>query len=297
MEIFSYTDKGKALAEELERFLASQNNIRALDEALIFVGAVGIAVRKITPIVKDKLTDPAVIVVDEMGKFVIPILSGHVGGANELAYIIAEHLGAIPVITTATDLNSVIAFDEMAASNGLDIVNRDNIKKVSGGLLKGKPVNVAIDDDVVITGDESIIDDTVLGLLYRPIVIGMGMRKDKDFESLDAFFSESLAKNDLSPKDVAGIASIDVKAKEPALIELSKKYDIPLYFFSAQELKDVEGEFEESEFVEATVGVSDVSARAAKALGKRGDFVVKKKKQDGMTISIFQKLRRITFEY
>lgn len=306
--IYTYTDNGKKLAKRLENIYPDANLSESgkpvisdfeNNDLLIFIGACGIAVRLIAPFVKDKLKDPAVIVVDELGKNIIPILSGHVGRANEYACELAKALEAYPVITTATDINEVMAIDEFAAKNGLDIVNRDNIKKVSSGLMKGKPVNIALDDDVIITSSRraSGINEKVLGLVYQPVVVGLGMRKGIEAARLEEFFINSLREVNLEPKDVAGIASIDIKEDEVALIELSSKFGIPLFFYTAAELRVVEGEFEASIFVEQTVGVSDVSGRAAKALGKEGSFILDKKKYDGMTISIFKKLRRVTFEY
>ncbi len=266
-------------------------------DAFVFICATGIAVRKIAPLLKDKLTDPALIVMDEGGHFVIPLLSGHVGGANELASSIAKEVGAIPVITTATDVNDVIAIDQLAAANDLSIINRDNIKKVSAGLLRGQAKSIAIADDVVISANENDIDDQVLGLMFRPLVVGIGCRRNKDAGELEAFFLETLQEYGCNIKSVAAIASIDIKAKEPAICALSQKYDIPFNTYSVAELAAVPGDFESSEFVEKTVGVSDVSARAAACCGKRGSFLLKKKKHDGMTISIFEKYRRVTFKY
>lgn len=113
--------------------------------ALVFVGAAGIAVRAIAPFVRDKLTDSPVIVMDEAGAFVIPLLSGHVGGANELAVRIAECIGAVPVVTTATDVQGVFAVDVFARKNQLVIQNREGIAKVSGKLLAGERVTMAVE--------------------------------------------------------------------------------------------------------------------------------------------------------
>lgn len=313
--IFSFTDKGGLASElikaELEKETLNDEVCIATCykekdvvgqcfnecEVLIFVCACGIAVRLIAPYVCDKLSDPAVLVCDEKLQFIIPVLSGHVGGANEMSRVLSGIFKSTPVITTATDVNGTIAFDELAVKNDFLVVNRDNIKKVSSGLLKGETVNVAISDDVVITTNEKDIDDEVLGLLFKPVVIGMGCRKGKSFQELEEFFLDTVGMLGVEISHIAGIASIDVKADEPGLIRLSKEYEIPFYTFSAEELNAVEGEFEESEFVMEQVGTSDVSARAAKALGKRGEFILKKEKRDGMTISVFEKYRRLTFNY
>ena len=109
-------------------------------DALIFVGAAGIAVRAIAPHCKSKTTDPAVVVVDECGRFAVPILSGHLGGANDLARAIAAVCGAVPVITTATDAHGIFAADEWAKHQNCMVLEPERIKLVSGKLLAGQPV-------------------------------------------------------------------------------------------------------------------------------------------------------------
>ena len=120
-------------------------------DALIFIGAVGIAVRSVGKLLKSKLTDPAVICIDDCGKFTIPILSGHVGGANKLALEISDYINSIPVVTTATDINNVFAIDSWAVSQGLKIRRAYKIKEVSGKLLHGE--NIVIKTEVSIVGN------------------------------------------------------------------------------------------------------------------------------------------------
>ena len=171
IDILSFTARGNALAERihtafterppklsngaprLTMTVARCNEPLSLSEwttqmfdqsdALVFVGAAGIAVRAIAPFVKSKVTDPAVVVVDEGGSYAIPILSGHLGGANDLARAIAERIGATPVITTATDVNNVFAIDEWTRKQGLVIKNTERIKHISASLLAGETVKVA----------------------------------------------------------------------------------------------------------------------------------------------------------
>ena len=115
---------------------------------ILFVGACGIAVRAIAPFVKDKLSDSAVLVMDERGQYVIPLLSGHMGGANELAMQIAKRAGATPVLTTATDVEGLFSVDVFAKENGLRIMNREGIREVSAKLLRGELVTITWDTDV-----------------------------------------------------------------------------------------------------------------------------------------------------
>lgn len=114
-------------------------------DALIFIGATGIAVRAIAPLVQDKFYDPAVLVMDELGQFCIPLLSGHVGGANELAETISRLIGSQAVITTATDVNHQFAVDVFARKNGLKIVDRELAKEISAELLTGRKVGFFTD--------------------------------------------------------------------------------------------------------------------------------------------------------
>ena len=151
----AFTETGLALAKCLAGSLpgsvtrCGQNDISLAEwtsvqfvqsDALIFVGAVGIAVRAIAPHCKSKTTDPAVVVVDECGRFAVPILSGHLGGANDLARAIAAVCGAVPVLTTATDAHGIFAVDEWAKHQNCMVLEPERIKLVSGKLLAGQPV-------------------------------------------------------------------------------------------------------------------------------------------------------------
>ena len=151
----AFTDTGLALAKRLAAALpgsvarcgqdgtslAEWTGVQFVQsDALIFVGAAGIAVRAIAPHCKSKTTDPAVVVVDECGRFAVPILSGHLGGANDLARTIAAVCGAVPVITTATDAHGIFAVDEWAKHQNCTVLEPERIKLVSGALLAGKTV-------------------------------------------------------------------------------------------------------------------------------------------------------------
>lgn len=161
--ICSFTKKGMEIQEKVKKCCKnvewvdrmSENSLKKWTSEvffkrfpLVFVGAVGIAVRTIAEFVYDKLTDSSVVVIDEAGKFVIPVLSGHAGGANELARMIAEKIGAMPVITTATDVENAFAADVFAVKNGLRIMNREGIKKVSAKALNGEKLTVWIDSKI-----------------------------------------------------------------------------------------------------------------------------------------------------
>ena len=153
----AFTAKGLALAQQLAQTCPGSVSRCGLGgvtlaewtaqqfaaaDALVFVGAAGIAVRAIAPHCQSKATDPAVVVLDECGRFAVPLLSGHLGGANDLARRLAAACGAVPVITTATDANGLFAVDEWAKKQNCAVWETPRIKLVSGALLAGKTVLV-----------------------------------------------------------------------------------------------------------------------------------------------------------
>ncbi|EGG89670.1 hypothetical protein HMPREF0491_00800 [Lachnospiraceae oral taxon 107 str. F0167] len=171
------------------------------DDAIIFVGATGIAIRSISGYIKDKFSDPAILVIDELGRYVIPLLSGHVGGANELAEYIGAALGATPIITTATDINGAFAVDVFAKKYDLILSSRKLAKDVSAALLDGKPVDIDSDiKDIDVSGireklnpshskcdltvriTDKIYDENVLTLIHKDLYIGVGCKKNTDIK-------------------------------------------------------------------------------------------------------------------
>ena len=315
IRILHFTDKGKALSEKLKENLAMHDAVIvpkgtplasvcddafADNEALVFVGAAGIAVRAIAPFVRDKLKDPPVIVIDENGSFVIPILSGHVGGANSLAIRIAEAIHAQPVITTATDVSGAFSVDVFAGKNELRIANRDGIAKVSSSALEGKPVTICIKGyppeepvDVLIADEEDskgLKDPAKIVLCPKRYAIGMGCRKGKSFEELRAFAEEVLTNNEIDINDAGCIATIDVKKDEEGLKRLSQTWRMPLITFDPGLLAKAEGSFSHSDTVLEKVGVDNVCERAAVlAAGRDSQIRVKKTARDGMTIAVAER--------
>lgn len=251
-------------------------------DALLFIGACGIAVRAIAPFVEDKFKDPAVLVMDEMGQFIIPILSGHVGGANELAQEIARKSKAIPVITTATDLHQLFAVDVFAKKNNLGIANREGIAKVSGALLEGEAVSVLLSP---FEGERA-----TLQLCPKTYVVGIGCKRGKEEAEIEELVMEAIKEAGIRIEAVAVFASIDKKADEPGILALAEKYRIPFQIYSAEELEAVEGDFSSSEFVKSQVGVDNVCERAALLaagrLGKSSVVVHEKMAKNGVTVAI-----------
>ena len=315
IKILYFTDKGKALSEKLKENLAGHDAVIVPkgaplaivcgdafvdNEALVFVGAAGIAVRAIAPLVRDKLKDPPVIVIDENGSFVIPLLSGHVGGANSLSIEIAEAIEAQPVITTATDVSGAFSVDVFAKENELRISNRDGIARVSSSALEGKPVTICIKDyppekpvDVLIADEEAargLKDSAKIVLCPKRYAIGMGCRRGKSFEELRAFAEEVLGDNGIDINDAGCIATIDVKKDEEGLKRLSQAWRMPLITFEAGLLARAEGDFSHSDTVLEKVGVDNVCERAAVLAAGRGSQIrVKKTARDGMTIAVAER--------
>lgn len=256
--------------------------------ALIFIGAAGIAVRTIAPYAKDKLADSPVIVIDDGGTFVIPILSGHARGANKLAATFAHLLDAIPVITTSTDVNEAFSADVFAAENRLTIHNREGIKKVNAKAIEGKIVTISVKDYPPVEPVDIIIADETdreYSLLLKPkrYIVGLGAKRGIDAEYTEKFVLSRLADNGIDTDDVYYVATLDVKADEAAFRHFCDKYRIPLVVYEAAVLQKTAGEFDSSEFVRNTVGVDNVCERAA-ACG--GELFVRKIKGDGITLAI-----------
>ncbi len=313
INIFSFTNRGRELAEKLSGSLDA-HEVKLIDkdmprdtvcgeafrnrEALVFIGAAGIAVRSIVPFVKDKLEDPPVIVIDEAGQHVIPLLSGHVGGANGLALEIADAIGASPVITTATDINEAFSVDLFAKENGLRMENREGIAKVSSSALEGRPVTICVKDyppeehvDVLITDDKQALKDAAdIILCPKRYAVGIGCRRGKSFEELREFAERIHRENGIDLRDVGCIATIDIKKDEEGLKRLSQAWRVPLITFDAGVLAKAEGEFSHSDRVLEEVGVDNVCERAAAiAAGRCSQLIIKKTAENGMTVAVAEK--------
>ena len=251
-------------------------------EALVFVGACGIAVRAVAPHIESKLTDPAVIVVDEAGRFVIPVLSGHVGGANDLARRIAGFLGGQAVITTATDINHLPAVDEWAVKNDCVIENPCAVKKVSGALLEGHSVGVAVTCE-----DVPAPFPVTLRLRPRVLVLGAGCNRGIYPAKFEECAQDFLKGAGVSVLSLKALASIDLKKSEPALVSFAERHNIPLMTFSAGELQAVQGKFTSSERVRKYTGTDNVCERACVLAAGEGAVLMRSKcVYDGMTFAL-----------
>ena len=270
-------------------------------DAMVFVGACGIAVRAIAPHVRDKRTDPAVLAVDELGQFVIPLLSGHIGGANRLAARLAEAVGATAVVTTATDVNRRFSVDEWSARQGLCIDDMAAAKAVSAAILEGP---VPVWSDFPIAGDlpaglepgesgplgiciswrrKFPFDRTLL--LVPPVLrLGIGCRRGTSSGAIAALADQLLAEHNVHPAAVGTVATIDLKKDETGLLDFCRDRGWPLSCYSAEELAAVEGDFTPSDFVRSVTGVDNVCERAALLGAER--LLVKKTARGGVTAAL-----------
>lgn len=285
-------------------------------DAFIFVGAAGIAIRAIAPYVADKTRDPALVVVDEKGQFVIPLLSGHIGGANELAVRIAAELGAQPVLTTATDVRGLFAVDVFATKNNLWISDMKQAKQISARLVRGEKVGfyselplegelpeelvgIAASADTVNVGIvvspylKQVFKDQLL-LVPRCLTVGIGCKRGTPKEKILAAVQEVFVSAGLSLQAIGKVASIDLKKDEEGLIAVALEFDVPFETFSAEALAAVEGEFSESSFVQSVTGVDNVCERAAVLDG--GELIVRKVAKDGVTVAVAMESLKIIIE-
>lgn len=295
------------------------------DDGILFVGACGIAVRSIAPQVASKKSDPAVLVIDECGQFVISLLSGHLGGANALTLKAAEILGAQPVVTTATDLHKRFAVDVFAKKNGCEILFMKAAKEVSAALLAGEtvgfysefPLDGSLPDGLIECGVDGIpltggtAPRTGVAVTIHPsclpfasttqvvppvLTLGMGCRKNKEAEIIRREAENCLAESDAYRQAVRTLASISLKKDEPGLNALAEEWKIPFVTYTEEELKEVKGEFTPSAFVRTITGVENVCERSAVLGSGNGRLITKKTGRDGVTTALALREWEVHFE-
>lgn len=310
MPKFAGVCEGLTAVEDYKKVCAEYFNIA---EVMIFTGASGIAVRAIAPYVKSKTTDPAVLVIDERGNFVISLLSGHIGGANELARKIASEINAVPVITTATDVNNLFAVDEWAARHNMVIESMTAAKNFAAALVAGKTAGLysdyavegALPNGVVkaeggevgmaITADKNKkpFASTVV-LMPKILHLGIGCRRNTPQEKIESFVLDELAKHGFDIRCVKSIASVDLKKDEQGLLGFAAKYNLPVNFYTADELQQAPGDFTPSAFVKSIAGVDNVCERAA-VLASGGMLKLRKTAYNGVTLAVAEEPLTINF--
>lgn len=284
----------------------------AQSDALVFVGATGIAVRAVAPHLRSKLTDPAVVSVDEFGRFAVALVSGHVGGANRLAERIAEITQGQAVVSTATDVNGLFSVDEWVARQGMALINPAAVRDFASALLDGKTVGLASEFPLrgaIPAGMERRETGEVglyVGIYARmpfaktvvavpkTVTLGIGCRKNISEGAVAEAVCEALARINVRPESIRGAASIDLKEGEEGLLAFCRSQAIPIRFFSAEELADTPGEFTSSERVLRVTGVDNVCERAAVRAG--GRLIGRKMALSGVTVAIAAENMEICME-
>jgi len=288
--------------------------------ALICLFSLGAVIRLIAPYLKDKKTDPAVIVIDDKTNFVISVLSGHIGGANELTQEISEKLNALPVITTAADVNKTIAVDLVGREFGWKIDDETTVTKISAHMVNAEPIGVfqqtgnkkwykELPKNVTIYNSLEelkksnskaylIISDTIIdnelaqeSVIYRPqsLVIGIGLHWDTTKDTIKDGIEHCLKKFNLSSKCIAKLVSIKKPEDVQGLIDLGKEMQIPVEYVNREELAEIITP-NPSSTVKAFEGTASVSEAAAIKISN-GELIVEKQKfPPNLTVAIARKI-------
>lgn len=280
---------------EMDNFTGALNSNFENYDVHIFIMATGIVVRKIANLLKSKDVDPAVLVVDEGMRFVISLLSGHLGGANDFARVLNEQLGLVPIITTSSDVTGKIAVDTLSQKLDSDLKSLEAAKKVTALIVDGKNVELQLPENICAENPEGVVIVSnrekieTVQIFPRNLVIGLGSRRGILKEQIYEFLIETLKKHNLSYKSIKHFATVDLKADEIGMIELAKDLKKELKIVSRDEILKVENMFEGSDFVKKEIGVRAVSEPCAYlSSSKDGKFIEMKAKKDGITISIYE---------
>lgn len=321
MDVFCKRGTGNNSGIEFDSLKVLMTDIFSIYDGFVFIMATGIVVRMIAPFIVNKRIDPAVVVINESGEHVISLLSGHIGGANRLTKHLADLIHAIPVITTATDVNKKIAADLVAVDLGLDISSFSMLKRVNIAIAEGQRVPFYIDAHmknmgmylekskekdfaievidikkflyqagmkVIITERDNLLVEDALLLHPRKIVVGIGCRRNVTKEEIIMSLNEAciLAGADLS--QIQSLASTVVKENEVGLLEACKQLQIPIYFYRNAELNDVIKKYklECSEFVQEKIGVGNVCEAAAMLASQSKKLILPKMKMSKVAIAI-----------
>ena len=288
--IISLTTNGARLAEKIaskvggQTFAKGKNFTKLADlvaevfgkfDGLIFICAAGIVVRMLAPHVVNKLSDPAVLVLDERGQNVISLLSGHVGRANELTIEIAKAIDANPVITTATDVAGKFSVDAISSRLGLVPEPKEAIKAINSAILRGEEVFVTA-------------GDVRLNLIPQNLIAGVGCKRGTSSLKIFAALQRACAMIHQPIERVKLLASVDVKKDEAGLTSLAEVMGLETKFFPAAELQKKIDEYklDESRFVKRTVGVGNVCEAAALCCVDEARFALPKTPFKGVTVAL-----------
>lgn len=316
---FSHPDDSNVYSEPVTKLLP---RLFSEVDGLICIMATGIVVRVLAPHLRGKELDPAVCVMDEAGEHVISLLSGHLGGANDLARTIATICGGRPVITTATDVNDLPAWDDVARREELSIDPLKNIRRLNSLLLEREEIilvdrrhrishyysdlqNVQLMENmaeamkspakgyVFVTHTQlphRAERDNILVLHPKDLVVGIGCNRGTASEEIENVVAETFSRLHLHLQSIACLASIEAKADEVGLLEYAQRFDLPVDFHSASEMNRVEVPSPPSEHALAAVGATGVCEPAALLSSNNGKLLLGKQKSGNVTIAIAEKV-------
>ncbi len=295
---------GRAIEEPLSQLFARL--VKGYD-AIVCIMALGIVVRSLAKHLKSKQSDPAVVCIDELGRHVISVASGH-RGANRLAELIASRIGAEPVITTSTDVQGLPSVEEFAEVHSL-VIDEGDIKAVNAAIANQRRVVVFTDlkleaeffdvhplrelsdaacDACIVVTSRLVEPPAIPHVLLRPknLVLGIGARRGVDKERVLSAISRALSEAGLSVASVRAIATVPAKAKEPGIAAAAASLQVPIVEVSIEEIRKVEGRFRGSDFVRQSIGVASVAEPCAHLASGGGRLLAGKKAYGGVTIAI-----------
>ncbi|MBR1800198.1 MAG: precorrin-4 C(11)-methyltransferase [Bacteroidaceae bacterium] len=327
--IIQISEAGNRVAQRVQQLTGGELIARAEVEgrwhdyeAFVFVGALGICVRTIAPLIEDKHSDPAVLCIDTLGYHVISVLSGHVGGANRLTELLSEHLSAHPVITTQSDLTGLWALDCLDQQFGWHKLSGDDENRVLFAFVNRRPVALILgvrdegtdyleqtcpehvtifeeaDWDPATAADfEALVfvsfrnhdyDPSIPAIHYIPRVLSVGIGLAHQAAPAQVIwgeiYSDLWGRQDLLTYAVREFATIDVKADEPVIRQLQEE-GFPVRFYTADELAQIEVPTP-SDTVARHVGTASVSEAAALLASEGGELLVEKQKGEKWTYAV-----------
>lgn len=270
------------------------------NDCLVFIMASGIVVRTIAPLLSDKKTDPAVVVLDQTGAFAISLLSGHLGGANDRAREIAQHLGGEAVITTASDAEGIRSLDLLARDYGLVIENHDALPRLGTRLIDRGKLKVYSDLDFdfprVFSRTEKPSSADVLitsrefgghGRIYlrpRNIVVGIGCNRGTSADEIGKAVDKALRTKNISFLSVCSLATIVLKKNEPGLKTFAKRNSLRILCYGPEELNRVAGVSSSKAALKAT-GAKAVAEPAALLASHASSLIIRKQKIGNVTVA------------
>ncbi len=290
----------------------------AVVDGLVCIMATGIVVRTLAPHLRGKEVDPAVVVLDEAGQFAISLLSGHLGGANDLARELAELTGGRAVITTATDVNGLPAWDDVARRLGYGVEPLAHVKTLNRLLLEGRPIHL-VDRLGLVAGAFAAVaavricatfaealqpgaagavlvsnrylpqlanSANLLALRPKNLIVGIGCNRGTGADEIESAVRQALQRAFLAFSSIGQLASIDAKADEAGLLEFAGRHGLPLQFHPAAALNEIVVPSPSSAHALAAVGASGVCEPAALLSARGGSLLLRKQKLGNVTVAV-----------